>query len=446
MTGRQQRSIDRLYDMIAAARPVRRRKKAADAGPDVRKIIAPSFFDVYDDVLAGAHTYYKLPGGRGSTKSSFVSVAIVDGIMRDGKTGKLTNAVVYRRWANALQGSVYEQLLWAIDSLGATDEWQSKLSPLRLVYKPTGQQIIFKGADLATKSKSIKVAKGYIKYCWFEELSEFEGPEKIRSIQQSILRGGPEFRVFYSFNPPRSQKNWVNDPTAFDQPGMLEKKTTYLTVPREWLGPQFLLDAEHLKEVKPDAYEHEYMGVATGTGGEVFGNVVVRELAAADIDTLPRRRYGIDWGYATDPFVFLSMGYDRRRRHLIIYDEVCQAGLSNLAASEKVKEHGGLGRDIVADSAEPKSIADMRSYGLRVRPSVKGPDSVKHGIEWLTGLEEIVIDKRRCPNAAREFVGYELARDARGELKAEYPDKDNHTIDACRYGMEDDMENSGTKF
>jgi phage terminase large subunit len=404
-------------------------------------LIAPSFYEIHKDIKNGNHTFYKLAGGRGSTKSSFVGTEIPLGIMRDAANGEFTNALAYRRYKDNLRGSVYEQLLWGIDKLGVSNLWQETLSPLKLTYKPTGQQILFRGADSATKSKSIKVSRGYIKYLWFEELDEFEGPEKIRSIQQSVLRGGPKFVVFYSFNPPRSQRSWVNDPTVFTMPGMVEHHSTYLTVPPEWLGNEFIIEAEHLKEVNEDAYRHEYLGIPTGTGGEVFTNVKIRRVTDEEINTVPRHRFGIDWGFAVDPFVFIACGYDRKKRRLLIYDEVYQAGLTNLAAAERVKQHGGQGKDIVCDSAEPKSIAEMRGYGLQVRGAKKGPDSVEYGIHWLQGLDEIVIDDKRCPNAAREFIGYELDRDANGNLKAEYPDRDNHCIDAVRYAMEDDMRN-----
>lgn len=407
-------------------------------------LIAPSFYDLHDDITTTRHTFYKLAGGRGSTKSTFVSLEIVLGIMRDAAVSQKTHALVYRRFGINLRGSVYEQLLWAINQLGVSHLWRETLSPLRLTYLPTGQQILFRGADSVTKSKSIKVATGYIKYLWFEELDEFEGPEKIRSIQQSVLRGGEKFTVFYSFNPPRSQRSWVNDQTAFTMPGMVEHHSTYQTVPREWLGEEFIIEAEHLKEVKPEAYEHEYLGVAIGTGGEAFTNVKIRAVTDDEIAYLPRHRYGIDWGFATDPFAYGAMGYDRKRRRLVLYDEIYKVGLSNSAAVQLIKQHGGQGKDIVCDSAEPKSIADVRSYGLRVRGAKKGPDSVDYGIHWLQGLDEIVIDDKRCPNAAREFIGYELDRDSRGEFKAGYPDHDNHMIDMVRYACEDDMPHGGT--
>ena len=411
--------------------------------PKLSEIIAPSFYGLHNDIKAGRHTFYKLAGGRGSCKSTFVGTEIPLGMMRDAQNGDFTNALALRHGAVDLKDSVYTQLLWAIDKLGVSHLWRANASPMRLTYLPTGQQILFRGADDPLKIKSIKAPKGYFKYLWFEELSEFEGPEKIRSIQQSILRGGPKFIVFYSYNPPRSQKAWVNDPTVFTMPDMVESCTTYLTVPREWLGERFFLDAEHLKKVKPEAYEHEYMGVATGTGGEVFTNVTIRKIMDDEIRAMPRHRYGIDWGYATDPFVWLAMGYDRKHRKLYIYDEIYGAGIKLYKIAELIRKHGGERADTIADSEDARANEKLKALGIRVRSAKKGPGSVDSGTKWLQDLDEIIIDDTRCPNAAREFYEYELDRDAKGNIKPEYPDHDNHCIDAARYGCEDDMQASG---
>ena len=166
-------------------------------------IIAPAFYPVHWDILDGKHTYYDLYGGRGSTKSSFISVEIVLGMVDDAQA----NAVVFRKYGVTLRESVFEQIQWAIDELGMTDYWTSSVSPMQYVYKPTGQKIIFRGLDKAKKTKSIKTSRGYFKYLWFEELDEYAGAEEIRTVQQSVLRGGSKFVVFKSFNPPISRSN-----------------------------------------------------------------------------------------------------------------------------------------------------------------------------------------------------------------------------------------------
>lgn len=148
---------------------------------------------------------------------------------------------------------------------------------------------------------------------------------------------------------------------------------------------------------------------------------------------------GIDWGYASDPFTYTVNHYDRKRRRLYIFYEIYKVGLSNKKAYELIKQENKNNKIVVCDSAEPKSIAEMNSYGLRVIGAKKGPDSVEYGIKWLQDLEEIVIDPVRCPNTTREFNGYELEKDKYGEFKADFPDKNNHTIDAVRYSRESDM-------
>ncbi len=405
-------------------------------------IIAPVFYGLHRDVVENRHTYYKLDGGRGSTKSTFAGTEIILGMMRDAQEGRHTNAVAFRRYGVNLHDSVYEQLVWAIDKLRVSHLWRQTVSPLRLTYIPTGQVILFRGADKVKKSKSIKVSKGYIKYLWFEELDEFEGPEKIRSIQQSVVRGGDRFTVFYSYNPPKSQRVWVNDPVQWDRPDTVCHHSTYLDVPREWLGKDFIIDAEHLKATKPEAYEHEYLGKVTGTGAEVFTNLTNRRITDAEIRIFDRIRRGIDWGYASDPFHYLVCHYDKTRRRLYIFYEIHQVRLSNRRAAQLVKAENAANHEIVADSAEPKSIAEMYEYGLRVRGARKGPDSVNYGVKWLSDLEEIIIDAERCPNTWREFYGYELETDANGNFKAEYPDRDNHSIDAARYALQDDIINT----
>ena len=403
----------------------------------LKQLIAPSFYEIHNDLKQFRHTHYWLKGGRGSTKSSFISLEVILGIMKDTQA----NAVVLRKVGQTLQGSVYEQLQWAVSVLGVEGYWVSKLSPLEMKYIADGREnkIVFRGADKPKKIKSTKFRKGYCKYIWYEEVDEFGGMEEIRTINQSLLRGGSDFVVFYSYNPPQSQSNWVNEEVLQKRNDRLVHHSTYLTVPPEWLGQQFLIEAEHLKNVKPTAYQHEYMGEVTGTGGEVFTNLTLREITDSEISHFDHIARGIDWGYAADPFHYTVNHYDKTRRRLYIYYEIQMLKLSNRKAAELVKAENKRNKLIVCDSAEPKSIAEMYSYDLRVLKAKKGPDSVQYGIKWLQDLEEIVIDPKRCPNTAREFLEYELEKDANGNFKGHFPDKNNHSIDAVRYSREFDI-------
>ncbi|MFD0673934.1 PBSX family phage terminase large subunit [Cohnella sp. GCM10027633] len=397
-------------------------------------VIAPSFHEIHKDIKQRNHTHYWLSGGRGSTKSSFISVEIILGIMSD----PLANAVVLRKVKDTLNESVKDQLIWAIESLGVSDYWDMPESKLVLTYKPTGQEIRFRGADKPKKIKSMKFAKGYTKFIWYEELDEFTSMEEIRMINQSLMRGGPKFIVFYSYNPPKSANNWVNTEKKLTRPDRITHHSTYESVPVEWLGDQFIIEAEHLKSTKPLAYEHEYLGIETGSGGEVFDNVQIRKISDAEIEDFTDIKRGLDFGYAIDPLSYNVMHYDRKHKRLYIYHELYKVGMSNRMAYDHIVKENKNNDQIIADSAEPKSIHELIQYGLRMRGVKKGPDSIEYGIRFLQSLEAIIIDDQRCPETAREFLSYELERDAQGNWKAGYPDKNNHSIDSVRYALNDE--------
>lgn len=396
-------------------------------------LIAPSFYSVHHDIKRGQHTHYWLKGGRGSTKSSFISVEIIFGMMQDPNA----NALVMRKVAVNLKDSVYEQLLWAIEALGVSHLWKAKLSPLQLSYGPTGQKILFRGADEPKKIKSTKFRKGYCKYIWYEETDEFAGMQEIRTINQSLMRGGSTFFVFYSYNPPKSQSNWVNQESMQPMGNRLVHTSDYRTVPAAWLGEAFLQEAEYLKEINEKAYRHEYLGEVVGTGGAVFDNVVVENITDAQISTFDRIYNGVDWGYYPDPWAFNRMHYDAARQILYIFGELTGYKKGNRQTADDLLKYGITPNDLItADSAEPKSIADYRNYGLNCRGAVKGPGSVDYSMKWLQSLTKIVIDPARCPDTAKEFTTYEYERNKEGEVISGYPDKNNHHIDAVRYSME----------
>jgi phage terminase large subunit len=398
------------------------------------KVVAPSFKEVHKDIKQGNHTHYWFGGGRGSTKSSFVAIEIILNIMRD----PLANAVSLRKVKDTLKDSVFEQLQWAIEVLGVSHYWQSSVSPLSLTYIPTGQKIIFRGADKPKKIKSIKFSKGYCKIIHYEEVDEFSGMEEIRMINQSLMRGGEKFIVFYSYNPPKSANNWVNAEVQLTRDDRLFHHSNYLTVPREWLGEQFIIEAEHLKEVKPTSYQHEYLGEVTGTGGEVFDNVQIRRISDEEIADFYNVKRGLDFGFAIDPLAYNVAHYDRKKKQLYIFHELYKVGLSNHAAYQHIKVENKNNEMVLGDSAEPKSLHELRQYGLKIRGVKKGPDSIEYGIKFLQSLEAIIIDDIRCPETAREFLTYELDKDANGNFKASYPDKNNHAIDSVRYALNDE--------
>lgn len=396
-------------------------------------VIGPAFYELARDVFKHRHTHYDLSGGRGSMKSSAVSELVVLLIMSQ----PLTHALVLRKVANTIRDSVYAQYMWAIEKLGVAAYWDAKVSPLELIYKPTGQKIMFRGADDPMKIKSIKVPFGYIAVTHFEEKDQFAGRAEIRNILQSTMRGGSTFWNFESYNPPISRDNWANIDRMEDRPDRYRHKSTYLEAPPEWLGEQFLMEAEHLKQTNERAYRHEYLGEPVGTGGNVFENINAREITDEEIKHFDRIYNGVDWGYYPDPWAFNRMHYDAARRTLYIFDEMQTNKKGNRETADMLIAHGITYNDrITADSAEKKSVDDYRSYGLDCRAAVKGPGSVEYSMKWLQALKEIVIDPKRCPRTWKEFSSYEYERNKDGEIISGYPDRDNHHIDAVRYALE----------
>lgn len=399
------------------------------------KVIAPIFYDIHKDIKQKRHTYYWLKGGRGSGKSSFIALEIILGIMED----PYANAIVLRKVASNIKDSVFEQLWWAICQLGVEEYWEKKISIPQIVYKATGQKIIFRGGDDPRKLKSSKFPIGYGKFVWYEEVDEFANFAEIRSINQSLMRGGEEFVIFFSYNPPKSLKSWINQEVLEERHNKLVHHSTYLDMPEEWLGKTFFIEAEYVKEKMPDIYEHEYLGKAIGEGGQIFKNLILRNIMNDEIENFDRIARGLDWGYAVDPLHYTVNHFDQTRKRLYIFFEIQKQSMSNRRIAEEILKENIGKRTIVCDSAEPKSIAELCEYGLRCIGAKKGKDSVSFGMRWLRGLEEIVIDPNRCPHTAREFSSYEFESDGNDGYKDSYPDKNNHAIDAVRYSRQEDM-------
>ena len=393
--------------------------------------IGPAFYSLAHDVFRHGHTHYDLSGGRGSLKSSFVSIAVP--LLLVSNPG--THALVLRKVANTIRDSVYAQYIWAIGELGMADFWDARVQPMELVYRRTRQKIMFRGADDPMKIKSIKVPFGYIAVTHFEEKDQFAGRAEIRNILQSTMRGGERFWNFESYNPPISRDNWANLDSLDERPDRLRHKSVYLDAPPQWLGEQFMAEAERLKERDERAYRHEYLGEAVGTGGNVFDNIEERTITDTEIQSFDRIYQGIDWGWFPDPFAFVRLHYDRARETIFFIDEIYQNRLTNEAAGRMLKERKYTDAVIACDSAEPKSTADLRAMGLPAQSAVKGPGSVEYGMKWLQ-KRRLVIDRRRTPNVYKEFVHYEYERNREGDIISGYPDRDNHLIDAARYALE----------
>ena len=389
-----------------------------------------------------------IKGGRGGWKSSYAALKIVELIMANPSM----HALCLRNVKDTLKDSVYEQIKWAINKLGVEDRFKCTTSPLKIVYRPSGQVIYFRGLDDPLKIKSIKPPHGYVGIIWVEEFDQITGGvTALRNVKQSAVRGTDENGesksvIFETFNPPPTAQAWANQYVAEIESRAnteAEKKGTevlhvnYTDVPSEWLGSEFINEALDLKRANPRAYENEYEGKVTGTGGNVFTNVEIRTITDEEIENFEYIKQGIDWGFFPDFFAFTRVYYDTARMTIYIFDEEARLRTGNeqlaleLSAFKKTQT--------IADNAEPKSIAYFREQGYNIRPCEKGAGSVDFGVKWLASRAKIVIDRARCPHTAKEFESYEYMKDKDGNFIGCYADKDNHFIDSTRYALCDEI-------
>ena len=434
---------DQLKSMndLEKALKIKQEQEEKKAAEEAARNAKPYHMDLYNipdcfhwairDIRDKEHLEYVFKGGRGSTKSTTVGMTIVE-LMKNNHD---IHAVVCRKVGNTIKDSVYNKIKWAIGKQEFTEEFDSKLSPMEITLKATGQKIYFRGADDPDKIKSINPEFGYIGILWFEELDQFAGPEEIRKIEQSAIRGGNLAWIFKSFNPPKTMNNWANKYVLEPKENRIVHSSTYLDVPQEWLGQPFIDEADHLKTVNPNAYEHEYMGIANGNGGNVFEYLEIRDIADEEISRMDRIFTGVDYGWYPDAFCYLRTYYDSAREKIYLIDELYVNKWSNSKTAEWIKKKGYDDYTMICDSAEPKSVNDFRDAGLPARGAIKGPGSIEYGFKFLQ-TKTIVIDPKRTPNAYKEITEYEYDRDKEGNVISGYPDGNDHAISALRYAYE----------
>lgn len=417
-------------------------------------IITEQFKPFWRASRAKEHLRYVLKGGRGSGKSFHIPMRILLDIMEYP-----VSALGIRKVQNTILKSVYANFKAAANVMGVRDQFRFVDSKLEITYLGRGNKIYFAGADDPEKIKSIKDADFPLAIVWFEELAEFKSEDEVTTIENSILREELEGKIFsqadrqqaypfdysfyYSYNPPKRKQSWVNKKY---ESSMIDANTyvdhsTYLGNPH--LSKKFIEEAENVKKNKPLKYRWEYLGEAIGSGVVPFDNLEIKKGSITDemVKSFDNIRNGVDFGYATDPLAFVRWHYDKKKNGIYAIDEIYGVKISNRKLAEKLKAKGYQSDRMAADSAEPKSIAELRDeqgiphiYGVK-----KGPDSVEYGEGWLGDLDFICIDPKRTPNIASEFENIDYQTDKDGNPIPRLEDKNNHCIDSTRYAFEGDM-------
>ena len=390
---------------------------------NLKELIAPSFYFLHNDIKQNLHTHYILKGGRGSSKSSFISIEIVLGIMQDKKS----NGVVLRKVASTLKDSVVSQIKWAIDVLGVENRWKTSSSN-EFIYLPTGGKILFKGCDDVKKLKSIKFSGGFCKFVWYEECDEFLSKEEFLSVNQSLLRGGENYKVFYSFNPPKSKYNFMNKMAEEERPDTVIHHSTYKEVPKEWLGEQFFKEAEILKKQNPALYNNLYLGKVTDCEGQIFTNFQITDkVINTDIKFL-----GQDFGF-NHYNVILELGFTEE--NIYVLNELAVRGLDTSEIIDKAE--GMFDKSLImwCDSAEPDRIKMWQKAGYRATGVKKESNSIKGQIDYL--LSKNIIINERCRQLIEEIRDYHWIKDKKTGEYTDIPEpKNDDAVAALRYGVE----------
>lgn len=397
-------------------------------------IIAPSFYDLHEHIKHNDFSKYLLRGGRGSGKSSDIAIEVLLNMLRN----KNTCAVVFMKHGVRLRHGAFNLYITALQRLGIYEHFKVSMSPMQIVNKHTGQVILFKGCDDPYKSKGLATnnPNQYFAYLHFEELDQFHGISEVQTIIESVIRGGDKAIIFYCYNPPANTFNWCNEWAHENIKGRLVHHSTYLDMPKEWIGQAFIDEAEALKEYDELSYRNRYLGEETGTGGAVFNNIEFREITDSEIEGFDCIFQGFDWGWFPDPAVFVRLHYDIKNRTIYIIDEIVGNKCTIEEYARQIINMGYNDNLVTIDGAIPEQEFRFRQAGINAMRAVKGPGSIELGITWLEN-KKFVVDESRTPFTAKELREFEYATDKNGEYTGQYMEFNNHSIDAIRYAFID---------
>jgi phage terminase large subunit len=377
--------------------------------------------------------YRVVKGSRASKKSKTTALWYIVNMMKYPEA----NTLVVRKTFRTLKDSCFTELKWAVHRLKVDAWWEFKESPLEATYKPTGQKIYFRGLDDPLKVTSITVDVGVLCWAWLEEAYEVMKEDDFNILDESIRGECPEglFKQWTITFNPWNEHHWLKK-RFFDNPddNILALTTNYKC--NEWLDAADIKVFEDMKKRNPRRYAVAGLGGWGIVDGLVYENW---KEEAFDLEEVRKRpgivsAFGLDFGYTNDPSTLFCGLLDQKSKQLFVFDEMYAKGMSNKRIADTIKDMGYGKEHIVADSAEPKSIDELKSLGLRVKAAAKGKDSVKNGIQWIQDLE--IIIHPQCVNFITEISNYTWDKDKFGSKLNVPIDDFNHLMDAMRYALE----------
>lgn len=373
-------------------------------------------------------------GSRASKKSKTTALNFIFRMMKY----KDSNLLVVRKTYNTLKDSCFAELRWAINTLGVSKYWECKTSPLEIIYLPTNQKIYFRGLDDPFKITSITTQKGVLCWLWIEEAYEIDNEEDFDILQESIRGKVPKGlfkQITLTFNP-WNEKHWIKK-RFFDcnDNDILAITTNYMI--NEWLDNADKKMFEDMKKNNPRRYQVAGLGEWGVTNGLVYENFFEMDF---DVEEIKKRKnivsiFGLDFGYTNDPTALFCGLVDIDIKEIYVFDELYKKALTNFKIYQEVFNMGYIKEVIVADSAEPKSIEELRELGInKIRAAKKGKDSLNNGIQYIQDFKIIIHPK--CKNFLNEICNYTWSKDEMGKSINRPTDKYNHLLDAMRYAIQ----------
>lgn len=376
--------------------------------------------------------YRVVKGSRRSKKSKTMALWTIYNLMKYPES----NMLVVRKTYRTLKDSCFTELKWAIRRLQVEHLWQIKESPLEMTYIPTGQKIYFRGLDDPLKITSIAVEVGVLCWMWIEESYEITKEDDFDTLAESMLGDCPAHlwkQITLTFNP-WSDKTWIKQ-RFFDveDPDVLAITTDYRC--NEWLSDADRKEFERMERNNPRRYRVAGLGDWGVIDGLVYERYTEQNFTLESLPKDAQSAFGLDFGYTNDPTAFFCGFLSLSERRLYVWDEMYKKGMSNKAIQAEITRMGYAKEKITADSAEPKSIDELRGLGLiRISGAKKGKDSINNGIQWIQDLEIIVHP--RCVNFLMEISTYQWKKDKFDNKLNEPEDDNNHLMDAMRYALE----------
>ncbi len=378
--------------------------------------------------------YRVVKGSRASKKSKTAALFYIKKLMEYPEA----NLLVIRKTYRTLKDSCFTELKWAIKRLGVEQWWDVKESPLEITYHPTGQKIYFRGLDDPLKVTSITVDVGYLCWAWLEEAYEIMFEADFDTLDESIRGEVPDGlfkQITLTFNP-WNERHWIKK-RFFDcepDPDILAMTTNYMC--NEWLDKADLKVFETMKKNNPRRFAVAGLGGWGIVDGLVYENWKEEEFSLREIQNKYdlKSGFGLDFGYTNDPSAAFIGFVDVDNRKIYVWDELYQKGLSNRKIFDNLSQMGYSKDRFTGDSAEPKSIDELKGYGMRITGATKGKDSIINGIQWIQDCE--IIIHPRCVNFLTEISNYTWDKDKFGNKLNRPIDDFNHLMDAMRYGLE----------